>query len=412
MSYQALMFALTFMNYAVLHATRSVWSAATKDIKDLYKGQISEDDIAGVNSAFLACYGIGGFFTGQLADKYRKRGLIFVLYSMITLSVTCLGLLSLVPVEQQRSWLPVYYLLKIFNGTCQSCGWAINLVIMSNWFPRIGRGLLIGVWGCNTSVGDVIGQQVYKIVAADKNHWGHALWIVAGLVFTMGGLTLILLVEEPKDVGLDLVDDKINVIERNKEDPTTDINKTSVITSSTGACQVSSCENPRKKIRFWDAFKIPGILEFSVSMFFGKLVMNAMFYWNQHYFQEELKYEKPTAIDLTSWFEFGTFFGNILLGLGSDLLPMRSPLFLFATAVGSLFIVLLASMQATDQGGSMVWLATDLAIIGANLIGSSIIIAAIECDMGNYVRQTQNVDSLGTFAGIVDGIASLGSTLS
>ena len=44
-----------------------------------------------------------------------------------------------------------------------------------------------------------------------------------------------------------------------------------------------SSEGPRKKIRFRDAFKIPGILEFAVSMFFGKLVMSAMFYWNNVY---------------------------------------------------------------------------------------------------------------------------------
>ena len=54
----------------------------------------------------------------------------------------------------------------------------------------------------------------------------------------------------------------------------------------------------------------------------------------------------------------------------------------------------------------------NLFFLGAFLIGCSIIIAAIECDMGNYVKKRQNVDSLGTFAGIIDGIASLGSILS
>ena len=66
--YQFLMFALTFLNYSVLHATRSVWSAATKKIKDSKDNTITEDDIAGMNSTFLALYGISGFFTGQLAD--------------------------------------------------------------------------------------------------------------------------------------------------------------------------------------------------------------------------------------------------------------------------------------------------------------------------------------------------------
>lgn len=46
------------------------------------------------------------------------------------------------------------------------------------------------------------------------------------------------------------------------------------------------------------------------------------------------------------------------------------------------------------------------------LIGKAILIAAIECDLGNWVRKTRNVDSLGTFAGIVDGCANIGGILS
>ena len=61
---QVLMFAITFCNYAVLHATRSVWSAASKDLTVVYEGEITQDQIAGLNTAFLACYGLGGFFTG------------------------------------------------------------------------------------------------------------------------------------------------------------------------------------------------------------------------------------------------------------------------------------------------------------------------------------------------------------
>lgn len=50
--------------------------------------------------------------------------------------------------------------------------------------------------------------------------------------------------------------------------------------------------------------------------------------------------------------------------------------------------------------------------LGGSLIGTSIIIAAIECDMGNYVMKTQGVEALGTFAGIIDGVASTGSIFS
>ena len=61
---QLLMFVITFCNYAVLHATRSVWSAASKNLTVVYDGNITQDQIAGMNTAFLTCYGLGGFFTG------------------------------------------------------------------------------------------------------------------------------------------------------------------------------------------------------------------------------------------------------------------------------------------------------------------------------------------------------------
>ena len=50
--------------------------------------------------------------------------------------------------------------------------------------------------------------------------------------------------------------------------------------------------------------------------------------------------------------------------------------------------------------------------LGATIFGSTIIIAAIECDMGNYVKAEYNYLALGTFTGLIDGFASLGSVIS
>lgn len=61
----------------------------------------------------------------------------------------------------------MYYAIKIINGTLQSPGWAINLVVLSSWFPRTGRGALIGVWACNANFGDLVGTKIYKIMTVD-----------------------------------------------------------------------------------------------------------------------------------------------------------------------------------------------------------------------------------------------------
>ena len=99
--------------------------------------------------------------------------------------------------------LPAYFALKIINGALQSPGWAINMVLMSNWFPRTGRGFLLGVWACNTSTGDIIGTQIYKLAATNKENWNYALFIIGALVFLFGVLSLLFLVEKPADLGFD-----------------------------------------------------------------------------------------------------------------------------------------------------------------------------------------------------------------
>ena len=65
---QLLMFAITFINYAALHATRSIWSSATKDF--IREFNFTKYDVASMNSTYLTCYAVCGIFTGQLADKF------------------------------------------------------------------------------------------------------------------------------------------------------------------------------------------------------------------------------------------------------------------------------------------------------------------------------------------------------
>lgn len=92
------MFVITYFNYAMLHASRSVWSAGTKDFKTLYK--FEDYTIAGINTVFLASYGVCGFFSGQLADKYRKGRLIFALYTFTAIVQILLGFIKFIPADR------------------------------------------------------------------------------------------------------------------------------------------------------------------------------------------------------------------------------------------------------------------------------------------------------------------------
>jgi OPA family glycerol-3-phosphate transporter-like MFS transporter 3 len=101
------------------------------------------------------CYATAGVFSGHVSDKFahRKGTFIFLAYLLIGANVIALGALQFL----QNQPLFAYFFLRIVDGTLQSVGWAVNLAVMSNWFPKKGRGLLIGCWASNANVGDIIG---------------------------------------------------------------------------------------------------------------------------------------------------------------------------------------------------------------------------------------------------------------
>ena len=91
----------------------------------------------------------------------------------------------------------MYNLVKIINGTVQSPGWAINLVILSKWFPRVGRGVLIGCWATNASLGDIVGTWIYQRFSTDTEFY-KPFFAVGGLSLVVGILNFLFLFESPQ----------------------------------------------------------------------------------------------------------------------------------------------------------------------------------------------------------------------
>ena len=106
-------------------------------------------------------------------------------------------------------------------------------------------------------------------------------------------------------------------------------------------------------------------------------------------------------------FSTGSFVGNILMGCASDVVAIRSPIFEAGIAVSTamMFMVALSNSPSYNYISALTF------VLGGAITGSTIIIAAIECDMGVYVSQKYGNEALGTFSGMIDGFASLGSVV-
>ena len=111
-AFQGAMFLLTFINYAILHSTRSSWALATKDFKDVYG--FSPNTVSDLNATFLFFYSVGGFFLSHLGDMYDKRKLILIMYTLIALIEVTLGSLQFIPQSNSHAW--YFFIVKAVNG--------------------------------------------------------------------------------------------------------------------------------------------------------------------------------------------------------------------------------------------------------------------------------------------------------
>jgi len=73
---------------------------------------------------------------------------------------------------------------------------------MANWFPKTGRGLLIGIWACNINTGDIIGTQIYKYTSKDPENWYISFFIIGIMIFLFGLVSFLFLPENPGELGL------------------------------------------------------------------------------------------------------------------------------------------------------------------------------------------------------------------
>jgi sugar phosphate permease len=151
---------------------------------------------------------------------------------------------------------------------------------------------------------------------------------------------------------------------------------------------------------------MPGVVAFSLSFFCIKLSVTGIYYWFPTYLQDQLNFSKPLALDMFSLFGTGSFLGNSVLGLASDIAPMRTPFFEIGVIGSTVFIFCLTSLESESSIKAVCF------FMGAFVFASQNVIAALECDIGNYVKTRYNYSALGTFSGMIDGFANIGGVIS
>jgi sugar phosphate permease len=259
--------------------------------------------------------------SGVIADRMNLR--YFLTIGMLG-SATATMLLG-VPYYGNIHFYGYFIGVQIFGGLMQSTGWPTVVSIMTHWFGKERRGLLMGIWNAHTSVGNIVGT-ILPAFWADPtlSHpnppWGLS-FIVPSLIMAWAAMMVFtLLVVDPPHVGLSRP--VHNLDSKKKETDSKDKEKEEVNSEVTGhKTGINDAPPPPpspgppaqpKAVGFFRALMIPGVIEFSLALFFNKLVSYTFLFWLPYYVKEshpDLSSEKSDW--LSTLFDVGGIAGEI-----------------------------------------------------------------------------------------------------
>uniref|UniRef100_A0A665W662 Solute carrier family 37 member 1 n=1 Tax=Echeneis naucrates TaxID=173247 RepID=A0A665W662_ECHNA len=321
--------------------------------------------LGAMDYSFLCAYAVGMYLSGIIGERLPIR--LYLTVGMLGSGIfTCLfGLGYIYNIHS----LGFYVSVQVANGLVQTTGWPSVVTCISNWFGKGRRGLIMGLWNSHTSVGNILGSLIAGYWVS--SNWGLS-FIVPGLIIGAMGLICFLFLIERKHI------ETHPLLNRGK---------------GRGTNSYAS-----------SVFVFQGVIEFSLSLLFAKLVSYTFLFWLPLYITKAAHLDAKKAGDLSTLFDVGGIVGGILAGLISDKLGKR------ATTCA----VMLLLAAPTLHGFSMI---SELGLgptIGMLLVCGglvngpyALITTAVSADLGTHKSLKGNARALSTVTAIIDGTGSV-----
>ena len=368
---------------------------------DDYKTLFSQLDYG-----FLLAYAVGMFISGMTAERTSLRYFLFFGMQLSGIFTILFGLGHDFKIHKFSYFL----LIQIINGFIQSTGWPAVVSLVGNWFGKSKRGLIMGVWNSHTSFGNIFGS----LIAASfvESDWALSFVIPGVVIMVFGVIVLLTVFTSPRDMNLagglegdnilaesdtnallhNNLDENVEEIESEHDE---DDQERTTITATT-----------HEAISFFQALKIPGVLEFSFSLFFAKLVSYTFLFWLPFYLSSAFKMDARLSGDYSTIFDIGGIIGGIIAGAYSDYSGKRAVTCGFMLSVGSLFLLIFQSVASINNNLMIISLfLTGLVVNGPY----ALITTAVSADLGTHECLQGNSGALATVTSIIDGVGSVGA---
>ncbi|HEY3669179.1 MAG TPA: MFS transporter, partial [Polyangiaceae bacterium] len=269
---------LTWLAYASYYFGRKGFSVAKSTLRHTLG--VSERALGLIDTAYLAAYALGLFFSGYVGDRIGARKLVG--YGLCASAACCAAFGA-------TSWAVGFGALFFLNGLAQSTGWPGTTRAMAEWTTPKNRGTVMAFWCTCYQVGSIVASDVAGYLLR-RHGWRAAFFGPAAWMLGVALLILLFLKQRAKP-GSDLATAQPSTASQDAE--------------AQRAAQAAAIRNPV----LW---------AYGASYFFIKYVRYALLFWLPYYLSGTLGYAVDRAAYVSNAFEAGGIAGVILLGIFSD----------------------------------------------------------------------------------------------
>lgn len=447
-AYRGWVLVLTFFAYASYHLSRKPISVVKGTLnpncseitpschgwKPFDSPDSGEELLGALDLAFLFSYAVGMFFSGFLAEHMDLR-------HFLTVGMISSGLLTIafgMGYVWKIHYFAYFVTVQIFSGVFQSSGWPSVVECVGNWFGKGRRGLIMGIWNSHTSIGNILGSTIAGVWASDK--WGYSFIVPGCIICGMAIVVFLFLVEDPSHVGCtppaqhsevhplpadtsvnsqgfkESIADERDFLRKSFSNDSTEVQIRQLPHDSSSTEVPSPSPSGHgadaEAIGFWRAVLIPGVIEYSLCLFFAKLVSYTFLFWLPFYIENTniggRVYGPTTAADLSTLFDVGGILGGILAGFISDKTDCSGITVVSMLVLGGpMLFVYRFFANANLHTNIFLMMLTGLFVNGPY----ALITTAVSANLGTHPCLQGNTKAMATVTAIIDGTGSMGAAL-
>ncbi|XP_019750891.1 glucose-6-phosphate exchanger SLC37A4b isoform X1 [Hippocampus comes] len=302
--YRLTIFSSMFFGYMLYFFNRKAFSFVMPSVMGEIK--LDKDDLGLITSSQTMAYAISKFISGVLSDQISARWLFSI------------GLFVIGGINVLFSWsstVTMFSLLWFINGLGQGCGWPPCGKVLRKWFEPSQFGTWWSVMSCSTNLAGSLGPLLVTVLLHYYD-WRTILTMSGVICAAFSLVTLMLVKNEPKDVGLPAIE----------------------LAPKKGA---TKC-NGESTLSEFLLSPFLWVLSLGYLVVFG--VKTAATDWGQLFLMQEKGQTALMGSTYMSALEVGGFVGSLASGLISDRAVARSVLGTHGNPRHGLLIVMMAGM--------------------------------------------------------------------